>query len=84
MARALKDDKAGFHLKGILGYNALRDTVSDFGQDHAFTCLNIDHEGIDPDDAFSRVPYEKGFSFLCYLEEVVGGKIEIKIMEKIF
>lgn len=27
--------------------------------------------GEDPDDAFSRVPYEKGFYFLYYLQ--VGG-----------
>ncbi len=28
--------------------------------------------GNDPDDAFSSVPYEKGFSLLCYLESLVG------------
>ena len=30
--------------------------------------------GIDPDDAFSSVPYEKGQTLLWYLEELVGGK----------
>lgn len=25
------------------------------------------------DDAFSSVPYEKGFNFLWYLEQLVGG-----------
>lgn len=29
--------------------------------------------GIDPDDAFSTVPYEKGHTFLFYLEELLGG-----------
>jgi leukotriene-A4 hydrolase len=29
--------------------------------------------GGDPDDAFSRVPYEKGFYFLYYLQQLVGG-----------
>lgn len=28
--------------------------------------------GIDPDDAFSTVPYEKGFNFLYYLEQILG------------
>lgn len=28
---------------------------------------------VDPDDAFSSVPYEKGFFFLYYLQSVVGG-----------
>lgn len=29
--------------------------------------------GIDPDDAFSIVPYEKGNTFLFYLEKLLGG-----------
>ena len=28
--------------------------------------------GVDPDEAFSRVPYEKGCLFLCTLEQAVG------------
>jgi len=30
--------------------------------------------GVDPDDAFSIIPYEKGCLFLYYLEILVGGK----------
>jgi leukotriene-A4 hydrolase len=30
-------------------------------------------KGVDPDDAFSSVPYEKGFNFLQYLTGLVGG-----------
>jgi leukotriene-A4 hydrolase len=29
--------------------------------------------GVDPDDAFSRIPYEKGFAFLVHLERLAGG-----------
>lgn len=29
--------------------------------------------GVHPDDAFSRVPYEKGSLFLFYLETLLGG-----------
>lgn len=32
----------------------------------------IDHNGIDPDDAFSTIPYEKGFHFIWYLDRLVG------------
>ena len=38
------------------------------------TRLEPDIDDIDPDDAFSRVPYEKGSLFLLYLEQVVGGE----------
>lgn len=34
----------------------------------------IDHTGIDPDDAFSKVPYEKGFHMIYYLDRLVGRK----------
>ena len=32
-------------------------------------------EGIDPDDAFSAVPYEKGLALLNHLTDVVGGRV---------
>jgi len=32
----------------------------------------LDLKGKDPDDAFSSVPYEKGFNFLYYLDQLVG------------
>ena len=38
-----------------------------------YTKLVPDMVGIDPDDAFSTVPYEKGHTLLYYLETLVGG-----------
>lgn len=46
--------------------------MQQFGKDHPFTKLCISHEGIDPDDAFSTVPYEKGFHFIYSLQRLVG------------
>lgn len=52
-----------------LGYNELKETVAKIGPDHTFTALIPDLSGgIDPDDAFSKVPYEKGSYFLYYLQ----------------
>jgi len=48
------------------------DTVKKFGEDHEYTKLCINHEGIDPDDTFSTVPYEKGFHMIWYLDRLVG------------
>jgi leukotriene-A4 hydrolase len=56
------------------GYNDLVKTVSDtMGEHPNWTRLQPDLEGIDPDDAFSKIPYEKGSLFLLYLEQIVGG-----------
>ena len=38
-----------------------------------FTMLVPDLKGVDPDDAFSIVPYEKGSALLMYLEQKLGG-----------
>jgi hypothetical protein len=56
----------------IIGWKALQDSIERYGEDHEFTQLVIDLKGKDPDDAFSSVPYEKGFVFLYHLEKLIG------------
>jgi leukotriene-A4 hydrolase len=56
----------------IIGWKALSDSIEQFGEDGEFTKLIPDLKGKDPDDAFSSVPYEKGFVFLYHLEKLVG------------
>lgn len=60
------------HFSAIIGWKALTDSVEHFGADHEFTKLITDLKGKDPDDAFSSIPYEKGFNFLFHLENLVG------------
>ena len=51
----------------------MAETVQNFGNSHPYTCLVIKNNGdVDPDDAFSRIPYEKGFSLLFYLQSLFG------------
>lgn len=47
--------------------------IETLGEESPFTKLVVNLTGVDPDDAFSTVPYEKGHTFLFYLEELVGG-----------
>ena len=44
-----------------------------FGAEHPYTQLVPKLVGVDPDDAFSAVPYEKGSTLLFYLEQKLGG-----------
>ncbi|EER36472.1 leukotriene A4 hydrolase [Histoplasma capsulatum H143] len=60
------------HFSAIIGWKALTESVERYGKDHEFTKLVVDLKGKDPDDAFSSVPYEKGFNFLFYLENLIG------------
>ncbi|KAG0052561.1 Leukotriene A-4 hydrolase [Gryganskiella cystojenkinii] len=57
----------------IIGHKALVESVELYGNDHPFTALRPCLRGEDPDDAFSSVPYEKGFNLLYYLEKHLGG-----------
>ncbi|PGH14820.1 leukotriene A-4 hydrolase [Helicocarpus griseus UAMH5409] len=60
------------HFSAIIGWKALTESVERYGNDHEFTKLIIDLKGKDPDDAFSSIPYEKGFIFLFHLENLLG------------
>lgn len=55
----------------IIGWKALTDSIEQFGAEHEFTKLIPDLKGKDPDDAFSSIPYEKGFNFLYFIENLV-------------
>lgn len=56
----------------IIGWSALTDSIKHYGEDHEFTQLVVDLKGKDPDDAFSSIPYEKGFVFLYFIEKLIG------------
>ena len=55
------------------GLKELRATIQALGEQNPLTHLVTDLRGINPDDAFSIVPYEKGHAFLFYLEQLLGG-----------
>ncbi|KXX73682.1 Leukotriene A-4 hydrolase [Madurella mycetomatis] len=63
---------AHIDFSAIRGWKQLEEAIEAFGENHEFTKLCISHKGIDPDDAFSTVPYEKGFHFIYYLDRLVG------------
>ncbi len=55
-----------------LGQKALEDSIARFGADSPLTKLRTHLSGVDPDDAFSSVPYEKGARLVVLLERTVG------------
>ncbi len=63
-------DEAELH--AALGRRALDQEVARFARTPELTRLRTRLDGVDPDEAFSRVPYEKGYFFLRALEEAAG------------
>lgn len=66
--------KSVFDFNAIGGLMELKETVARLGTNHPHTVLKPELAGgVDPDDVFSKVPYEKGFAFLVYLEHMTRG-----------
>jgi leukotriene-A4 hydrolase len=60
-------------LSAQMGWKHLSDDVTLLGEDSHFTRLVWPLGQCDPDDAFSGVPYDKGFNLLWYLETLIGS-----------
>lgn len=60
----------------VLGWainqKGLDQAIARFGADSPLTKLRTDMKGVDPDDAYSVVPYEKGARFVVILEKALG------------
>jgi leukotriene-A4 hydrolase len=65
-----------------IGQNELDESIARFGINSPLTKLRTDLRGIDPDDAFSSIPYEKGARFVCVLERHVGRERFDQFMKK--
>ncbi|TKR80495.1 hypothetical protein L596_014562 [Steinernema carpocapsae] len=59
----------------LVGYedNLLPCIHDQFDCHHPYTKLITDLKGVDPDDSYSVVPYEKGSAFLMYIEQQIGS-----------
>lgn len=66
----MKNNPKFLDFDAIQGRKALLDTVAEIAPEN--TCLVLNIGDGDPDDSYSKVSYEKGFTFLLYLERLVG------------
>jgi leukotriene-A4 hydrolase len=70
IAGRMQDEKFR-HMLALGGWNSLKLEIGNINP--LYTVLVPDLAGVDPDDAFSIVPYEKGSALLMFLEERLGG-----------
>jgi len=59
-------------LAWAIGEKALEEAFERFGSDSPLTRLRTELAGVDPDEVFSTIPYEKGSRFLALVERTVG------------
>ncbi len=55
-----------------IGQKGMEGAFARFGFDSPLTKLRTDLEGVDPDEAYSQIPYEKGARFVVLLERHAG------------
>jgi leukotriene-A4 hydrolase len=61
--------------EAILGYGLLKRTQTELlDEDPDWRKLRPSIRGVDPDDSFSRIPYEKGFLLYLYIESLLPNK----------
>ena len=70
-------------LDAMRAYELLSSQIYSLGESKSFTQLRPYLLSRDPNDAFSEVPYEKGFNFLYYLESIVNPESDIDLFRKI-
>uniref|UniRef100_A0A452GPG1 Leukotriene A(4) hydrolase n=1 Tax=Gopherus agassizii TaxID=38772 RepID=A0A452GPG1_9SAUR len=61
------------HFQALGGWRELQNTINTLGDTSPFTNLIPKLNEVDPDVAYSTVPYEKGFALLFHLEQLLGG-----------
>jgi leukotriene-A4 hydrolase len=59
-------------MQEVLGFQDLQATLEELGNENQDTRLKADFTGRDPDEGVSDIAYEKGYSFLRSIEEIVG------------
>jgi leukotriene-A4 hydrolase len=69
-------------LRWAIGQKELEESVARFGADSPITKLRTDLRGIDPDDVFSSIPYEKGARFVAAIEREAGRERFGRFMRK--
>ncbi|KAH6832705.1 peptidase M1 family protein [Perilla frutescens var. hirtella] len=55
-----------------IGWRGLVEQMERFKDNMEFTKLKTNQQGVDPDEVYSEVPYEKGFQFLWRIERQIG------------
>jgi hypothetical protein len=67
-------------LHAALGRRSLDEAVARFDKQPELTHLRTHLTGVDPDEAYSQVPYEKGYLFLTVIEDAVGREAFLRFL----
>ena len=85
MMGRLKQDKDYGRMDGINGRYYINESIKKFGEEgKEFTKLRPNLIGVNPDDVYSDIPYEKGYNFIYYIETLIGEEKLQKFFQNYF
>jgi leukotriene-A4 hydrolase len=64
------------------GWKSLEEAIEHFKDRPQLTCLHTHLDGVDPDDAYSVVPYEKGYLLFLAMENTLGRETFDRYLKK--
>lgn len=64
------------------GWKSLEEALELFKDRPELTCLRTHLEGVDPDDAYSVIPYEKGYLLFLALEHELGREVFDRFLKR--
>lgn len=65
-------------LQAALGRRELDESLERFAKTPQMTKLRPQLDGVDPDECYSLIPYEKGYLFLCAIEAITGREAFVR------
>ena len=71
-------------MDAIIGTFYIEDCLKDSEKDESFNSLYPNLTGVNPDDYYSDIPYEKGYNFIYYIESLIGKVKMQKFFESYF
>jgi len=65
-------------LEAIIGWQLLLIELDNLGHENPLTRLRVPiAEGVDPEETYNEIPYEKGYACVMYLRSLVGNNDEV-------
>ena len=79
-----KNDTDYAKMDGILGLFYIEEYLDYFEEGSTHTTLRPNLTGVNPDDFYSDIPYEKGYNFIYYIESLVGADLIKQFFQSYF
>ena len=81
----MKNDTELVRMEGYMGDNYIQFWIDYFGEEKKdLTTLHPNLEGKNPEDYLNRVPYEKGYNLIYFIESIIGKDIMEQFFKEYF